>query len=119
MLIFHIQAQDPNKKIALFWDILYFHSSKLCSLLDSHALFLSFDKTSAVIWCARIVLVKCETLRKESAVPAVATPASHKADVHPELSKKAPIVSQIHISMWSPPNIITNLSSPNVFGLVH
>ena len=35
----------------------------------------------------------------ESAVPVVATPASHIADVQSEPSKKSPIVSQIDISM--------------------
>ena len=35
----------------------------------------------------------------ESAVVVVAIPASHKADVQSEPSKKSPIVSQIHISM--------------------
>ena len=65
-----------------------------------------------MIWWACLVLVTLDAVRKDSAVPDEANPTSAMALVHPLSSSRVPSDFSAAISIWSPPNIMTNLSSP-------
>ena len=57
--------------------------------------------------------------RKDSAVPGVAISACTKACTQPLPRSQSPSVFRAAISMWSPPNITTILSSPHFSGHFH
>ena len=65
----------------------------------------------AVIWWALLVRVTWAARRKESAVPGVAISACTNACTQPLPRSQSPSVFRAAISMWSPPNITTILSS--------
>ena len=60
----------------------------------------------------RLVLVTLDAVRKNSAVPDEANLASTMALVHPLSSSRVPSDFSAAISIWSPPDIMTNLFSP-------
>ena len=69
--------------------------------------------------CTSCSLHMCRAFRKESAVPAVAIPASSSADVQPLPSSKFPSALRSAIFMCNPPNMTTNACSPCVSFHVH
>lgn len=63
----------------------------------------------AVTRCERVTLV---ALMRDSAVPGVATLASTSAAVYLLSSSQSPITFKKAISIWRPPNVMTNFFSP-------
>ena len=73
----------------------------------------------AVTWCARLVPLIWLAFRKESSMPDDATFASTKDSIQPLSFSRSPITQRNAISIYKPPNWMTNFCSPCFSGQVH
>ena len=106
-----------NCGIFLAWSLHqpgYEEASSTDSKCFLYALCWTIYNAEAVTWCAYLVRVMCAEVTNDAALPSEVIPACATALVHPLPESQDPIALRTANSLWSPPSIITSLSSPIV-----